>query len=186
MKKLMSGIVSLVLVTVFSGMAFADDPFTPSKDSKVIPATKPLLSPEKGQALQEQTEKRPGPAADLPQNVGVISGTIEVFDTPRGGCSSVRFQLEDNDLIVPASNLFLYRTSTSDPLSTGHGYKISNLRPGVHIISMKTSGECAGFQWAPVNSRIELTFPDRMKAEERNFVYKRVPAKFIKPFKPIQ
>ena len=186
MEKYLGGIMTFVLVAVFSGMTFAADPFIPSKGDKITPATKPLLSPEKGKELQKQTERRPGLSPTLPENIGVITGNIEVFDSPRGGCTSMKFQLQDNDIAVPSSNLFLYRISTPDPLSTGHGYKISNLRPGVHIISMKTSGNCAGFHWTPDNYRIVLTFPDHMKMERKNFVYKRKWNKFKAPVKPIK
>ena len=161
MEKYLGGIMTFVLVALFSGMTFAADPLIPSK-------------------------RRPGLSPTLPENIGVITGNIEVFDSPRGGCTSMKFQLQDNDIAVPSSNLFLYRISTPDPLSTGHGYKISNLRPGVHIISMKTDGNCSGFRWTPANYRIELTFPNHMKTEGKNFVYKRERTKFKTPVKPIK
>ena len=126
------------------------------------------------------------PSKRRPENSGVITGNIEVFDSPRGGCTSMKFQLQHNDIAVPSSNLFLYMISTPDPLSTGHGYKISNLRPGVHTISMKTAGICAGFHWTPDNYRMKFAFPDNMKAEGKNFVYKRKWNKFKAPVKPIK
>ena len=32
----------------------------------------------------------PGPKISLPKNIGVITGKIEIFDTPRGGCTAAQ------------------------------------------------------------------------------------------------
>jgi hypothetical protein len=116
----------------------------------------------------------PGPKISLPKNIGVITGKIEIFDTPRGGCTAARNpRLLDNEIPVPGDLLFLYRVSTPNPLSTGYGYEIKSRKPGIHKIAVQLDGECPEFRWFPNSREVELKYPKEMKASGQDFTYRR-------------
>ena len=125
------------------------------------------------------SHKSPGGIITAP--VGKATGKLTVqfvlFDSKRGGCTTVRGYPEvwvDGALVNPGPPNLGRRFSTGNPLSTGYALEINRIPAGRHVVNVSVAGGCAGFGWLPsARQRVNLIEGNRYTGVVR-FTYNRV------------